>query len=85
MPEFSIARSEKVPGNNQWTELKGILKDHPAKWMIWEGKPMRTSVDKLKSTGLSSLVFDPCGNVPNQGDFLSVMQQNVENLKAAFR
>jgi len=29
-------------------------------------------------------VFDPCGNAPDQGDFMSVMRQNVENLKAAF-
>ena len=34
---------------------------------------------------LNSFVFDPCGNVPVQGDFLSVMWKNVENLKSAFR
>jgi len=32
-----------------------------------------------------SAVFDPCGNVPAEGDFLSVMQQNVMNLEAVFR
>jgi zinc transport system substrate-binding protein len=74
----------EVPSNEQWLELNGILKDHPAKWMIWEAEPMQTSVDKLKSAGVGSLVFDPCGNVPDQGDFLSVMRQNVENLKSAF-
>lgn len=75
---------DEIPSNAQWTELKGILANHPAKWMVWEGKPMQASVDKLKSAGLGSLVFDPCGNVPDQGDFLSVMRENVENLKAAF-
>ena len=35
-------------------------------------------------TGFDSLVFDPCGNAPDQGDFLSVMRQNIENLKLAF-
>jgi len=35
--------------------------------------------------GVKSLVFDPCGNKPDQGDFLSVMWQNVENLKSAFQ
>jgi hypothetical protein len=34
---------------------------------------------------LNGFVFDPCGNVPDQGDFLSAMWKNVENLKPAFR
>ena len=39
---------------------------------------------KLKSIGVESLVFYPCGNVPAQGDFLAVMRANVENLRKAF-
>ncbi|MBW1743747.1 MAG: zinc ABC transporter substrate-binding protein [Deltaproteobacteria bacterium] len=76
---------DEVPTDEQWIELQGILKDHPAAWMIWEGEPSPPSAAKLKSMGINSLVFDPCGNVPEQGDFLSVMQQNAENLKAAFQ
>jgi len=71
--------------NEQMMELKSILKEHPAKWMIWEGEPVQASVDKLKTLGIDSLVFDPCGNVPQQGDFLTIMRQNVENLKPAFQ
>jgi zinc transport system substrate-binding protein len=66
-------------------ELNRILKEHSAKWMIWEGEPVQASVDKLKTLGIDSLVFDPCGNVPQQGDFLTIMRQNVENLKPAFQ
>jgi zinc transport system substrate-binding protein len=75
----------EVPTDEQWIELQGILKEHPAEWMIWEGEPNPSSVAKLKSMVINSLVFDPCGNVPEQGDFLSVMRQNAENLKAAFQ
>jgi zinc transport system substrate-binding protein len=57
---------------------------YPARWMIWERKPMKQSAQRLKAIGVDSLVFDPCGNAPDQGDFLSVMRQNVENLKLAF-
>jgi len=71
--------------NEQWAELQTILKSFPAKWMIWEGNPIKEPVAKLKSMGINSLIFDPCGNVPDQGDFLSVMWKNVENLKPAFR
>ena len=76
---------DEVPGNSQWMELKKILKEHPAQWMIWEGEPLEESADKLRSMGVSSIVFNPCGNVPEKGDFLSVMRGNVENLGTAFK
>ena len=71
--------------NEQMMELKSNLKEHPAKWMIWEGNPMKQSVERLKAISVDSLVFNPCRNTPDQGDFLSVMRQNVENLKPAFQ
>jgi zinc transport system substrate-binding protein len=52
--------------------------------MIWEGDPGKASIEQLKSEGVKSLVYDPCGNKPEKGDFLSVMRQNVENLRVAF-
>jgi len=76
---------DEIPNNSQWIELQRMLKEHPAKWMIWEGAPDPVSVEKLKSAGINSLVFDPCGNIPDQGDFWSVMRRNGENLKPAFK
>jgi len=76
---------DEIPTTEQKLELHNILKDHPAKWMIWEGEPIKESSDRLKAIGLQSVVFDPCGNAPDQGDFMSVMRQNVQNLKVAFR
>jgi len=76
---------DEILTNEQMMELNSILKEHPAKWMIWEGEPVQASVDKLKTLGIDSLVFDPCGNVPQRGDFLTIMRQNVENLKPAFQ
>jgi zinc transport system substrate-binding protein len=75
---------DEVVDDRQLIELQNILKDHPAQWMIWEGEPIKESVEKLKAIGMQSVVFDPCGNTPDQGNFISMMQQNVENLKAAF-
>jgi zinc transport system substrate-binding protein len=76
---------DQVPGVERWVELKAILKQHPAKWIIWEGVPVQASVDRLKIQGVDSLVFDPCGNVPEQGDFLTIIRQNVLNLRSAFQ
>ncbi|MEE9120336.1 MAG: metal ABC transporter substrate-binding protein [Syntrophobacteria bacterium] len=75
---------DEIPTTEQMVELHTILKDHPAKWMIWEGEPINESVERLKAIGLQSVVFDPCGNAPDQGDFMSMMQQNVQNLREVF-
>lgn len=75
---------ETVPDDKAIEDLKAILAKHPAKWMIWEGEPAKESVAKLDSIGLKSLVFDPCGNVPDSGDFITVMKANAEALEKAF-
>ncbi len=72
---------EEVPTDAQMAELQKLLASHPAKWMIWEGEPAKASVEKIKSLGLQSTVFDPCGNTPDKGNWLSVMQTNVANLE----
>jgi zinc transport system substrate-binding protein len=76
---------DQVPDDSQLRELKGILTRHQAQWMIWEGEPVKASVDKLKTFGVDSLVFDPCGNKPAQGDFMMVMRRNIENLRKVFQ
>ena len=38
---------------------------------------------ELKTRGLASVVFDPCGNRPHTGDYLSVMAENAAALEAA--
>ena len=75
---------DELPGNQQWMELRDMLKTHPARWMVWEGHPNSETVKKLESMRIGSLVFDPYGNVPAKGDFMNVMLQNVENLRKTF-
>jgi zinc transport system substrate-binding protein len=72
---------DEVPDAGQWQELAKILRQHPAKWMIWEATPQAEIVRRLQVQGVTCIVFEPCGNVPKQGDYLSVMERNVENLK----
>jgi zinc transport system substrate-binding protein len=69
------------PAKTQFNELQLLLKEHRAEWMLWEGQPLQSSIDKLQSIGVGSVVFDPCGNRPEQGDFLTVMQDNVQRLR----
>jgi zinc transport system substrate-binding protein len=74
-----------VPDRRDIDDLKKMLVDHPAKRMIWERQPDPQSIEKLKSIGITSFVFDPCGNrPPDKTDWLAVMRENVERLAVEF-
>ena len=75
---------DQVPTDMQLAELETLLRDHPAKCMIWEGEPVKESVERLNSLGINSVVFDPCGNMPEKDDFLSVMKKNIQNIRRVF-
>ena len=49
--------------------------------MLWEGEPAVETVKKLENLGVKSIVFSPCSNAPTGGDFLSVMEENINRLK----
>jgi zinc transport system substrate-binding protein len=72
------------PTPNQWDELKNILKDHPAKYMVWEGVPDSGNVSALNVLGIKSIVVSPCATQPEKFDFMDVMKQNIENIKIIY-
>jgi len=76
---------DEVPNESQWNELQGILRDHPANLMIWEGAPARESIERLRALGVESVVVNPCANRPEQGNFLSVVSDNTEHLEQVFQ
>ena len=76
---------DEVPGEASWQMLEAVLSTHPAKWMLWEGMPRADSVARLEGLGVRSIVFSPCANRPEQGDFMDVMGRNVADLEQAFR
>jgi len=76
---------DAAPTPQQWAELERLLKDHPARWMLWEATPLPATAERLRALGVQSIVFDPCSNRPATGDFLSVMDANAKNLEAAYR
>ncbi|HBH34884.1 MAG TPA: zinc ABC transporter substrate-binding protein [Gammaproteobacteria bacterium] len=76
---------DEVPDESQWAEFVKILEEFPAKWMLWEAEPASESVEWLRSLGVESIVFNPCGNRPESGDFLSVMLKNAASLEDVSR
>jgi zinc transport system substrate-binding protein len=53
--------------------------------MLWEGEPLESTAARLEEYGVRSIVFDPCGNRPEAGDFLTVQRANLENLRSLAR
>jgi len=75
---------DEFPAENAWSELRDLLREYPAEWMLWEAEPLPETTARLQEFGVNSVVFDPCANVPEAGDYLSVMQANVSNIEDAF-
>ena len=73
-----------VPGEAEWRKLRYVTEGFPAQWMMWEKQPAAGTLKQLDAMGIGVLVFDPCANRPRQGDFLDVMQHNVQNLSRAY-
>lgn len=74
----------EMPTEAMWVELNGVLAEHPAKWMLWEGSPLPEIVLRLQSMGIESLVYSPCSGEPKQGDFLTTMKKNLSILKKIY-
>jgi len=71
---------DSMPGPGDWQALDRLLNEHPARLMIWEGTPDLAIVAELKQRGLDTIVFEPGANPPAQGDYLSLMRDNLSRL-----
>ncbi len=69
------------PGTRDWIDFGNLLREHPAKLMIWEGPPVHAVMERLTQMGIDSLVFSPIANTPNKGDYFTTMEQNLLRLK----
>jgi zinc transport system substrate-binding protein len=74
---------DEEPGDREYMRLADRLISHPAELMIWEGAPAPASIEALAAMDIASVALDPCGNRPADGDYLSVMRDNVAALRAA--
>lgn len=72
---------DTLPDQTMVRELDDLLEAHPAKMMLWEGAPLRAIQLMVEKKGLQVRVFDPCGNRPAHGDYFTIMQENLQNIK----
>jgi zinc transport system substrate-binding protein len=76
---------EEPPDEHAWRALEELLAEHPARWIIWEAAPSEATARRLDALGVQSIVYSPCANTPEQGDFLSVMRRNATAFEALLR
>lgn len=74
----------ELPTAAMWHDFEHQEEHQKESALIWEGEPLKETVEKLQKTGIKSTVFSPCGNVPEKGDYMMVMQANLENLQQVF-
>jgi len=75
---------DEAPSASMWRDLQAMLRDQPARWMLWEDTPLQETARQLRDLGVEPVVFDQCGNRPLDGEYLAVMQENVRRLEAVF-
>lgn len=71
----------QLPTIQQWKQLDELLARKPSQWMVWEDEPLPEIATMLKERNVGIAVFQPCANVPTEGDYLRVMQDNVRHLR----
>ena len=73
----------EAPGTRAWIDLQNLLAEHPAELLIWESEPLAETLVELDRLGVASVVFEPAGNRPAQGDYFDVMASNLAALGAS--
>jgi len=73
--------ADEMPAEKDWGIFKNKLKRHPGNVMLWEDQPLPEVKNRLKELGVASVVFSPCANMPDKGDFYEVMKKNINNFK----
>jgi len=68
------------PGAKAWIDFHDLLKNHPAKLMLWEDEPRKETAGKLRQAGVLSIPFQTASNRPDSGDYFDVMDANVGRL-----
>ena len=69
---------DEMPSEKEFEKLQGM----DGALMIWEAEPLPEISDRLTSMGIRSVVFNPCATQPKTGDYLTVMQANLQSLKS---
>ncbi len=72
----------EMPDERAWNAFGRSIEERPARVLLFEGEPHAEVAGRLSAMGIRIIVFEPAGNRPAQGDWLSTMRSNTERLAA---
>ena len=75
----------QMPSEAAWEDLADRLGGLAANGMLFEKEPLPEIRERLHRLGIEVIVYDPASNIPESGDFLEVMRENVANLSGRVR
>jgi len=68
---------DNMPTKEQWEAVEKVIRDHKVNIMIWEDAPIQEIESKLVDLEITIVVFRPCANRPETGDFMNIMNENL--------
>lgn len=71
----------EMPDEEMWLEFEKSLNGQPNYILVWEDIPLIEIRSKLEELNVLATVFNPCANRPQQGDFIDVMNVNIDQLE----
>ncbi len=72
---------DEMPTADQWEDASKKIKELKIRVMIWEDVPLDGIKSRLTEMGVRVVVFQPCANVPSDGDFVEIMNRNINQLQ----
>lgn len=71
-----------MPDDAQWDSLQDLVARSGASVLIWEAAPPPEAIERAAGMGLSSVVFAPLATQPANGEFMSIMRDQIAALAA---
>lgn len=69
------------PDKSAWNKLKTAQEQHQISLMMWEQQPEEKLIKELQQRGVASIAIDPLTVKPAQGDYVSEMQRQLNQLE----
>ena len=75
--------AHEMPEEHEWLKLEETIDSHRISIMLWEEEPLEDIKKKLEKLNVRISVFIPCGNRPEEGNFIEIMRKNLKDLDLA--